>query len=85
MGVHPFVGTRLSLILGQTVAFLQFANELISFSGDRIQIVVGQFTPQPYRPEWLDPGVSDEELSRREAEGGGRPLADILRDLAAMP
>lgn len=29
----------------------------------------------------LDPGVTDEELRRRERAGGGRPLFDILRDL----
>jgi hypothetical protein len=29
----------------------------------------------------LEPQVSEEELCRREQKGGGRKLADILRDL----
>lgn len=29
----------------------------------------------------LDPDISKEELDARFAAGGGRPLADILRDL----
>jgi hypothetical protein len=29
----------------------------------------------------LEPQISEEELQRREAKGGGRKLADILRDL----
>ena len=47
--------------------------------------VLGYFTPSEDKDERyiLDPGISDEELERRFAEGGGRPLADILRDLEA--
>jgi len=29
----------------------------------------------------LDPQISEEELTRREKEGGGRPLSEILSDL----
>lgn len=43
--------------------------------------VLGYFTPAKEKRLNLDPGISDEEISRRLAEGGGRPLADILRDL----
>jgi hypothetical protein len=43
--------------------------------------VIGYFTPTKPAKLNLDPGVSEEELDRREARGGGRPLADILRDL----
>jgi hypothetical protein len=37
----------------------------------------------PARPARLkiEPQVDEEELRRREAKGGGRKLADILRDL----
>ena len=45
--------------------------------------VLGQFVRLPYPRHLIDPYVSEEELDRAEAEGGGRPLADILRDLAA--
>ena len=41
--------------------------------------VCGYITP--LRPSDLQPQISDEEIARREAAGGGRPLADILRDL----
>ena len=43
--------------------------------------VVGYFTPTGAKKYDLDPGISEEEMERREAAGGGRPLADILRDL----
>lgn len=41
----------------------------------------------PARPARLklDPQVSQEELQRREQKGGGRKLADILRDLEQRP
>jgi hypothetical protein len=32
--------------------------------------------------EGLEPSVDEGELHRREQAGGGRPLADILRDLS---
>jgi hypothetical protein len=42
----------------------------------------GRFTPLPGpRPDRRQPQVSDDELDRREQEGGGRPLADILAGL----
>lgn len=47
--------------------------------------VLGEFIRLPYDANLLDPGISVEELDRREAEGGGRPLSEILRDLAARP
>jgi hypothetical protein len=40
--------------------------------------VVGRFAPQNSSKE---PRISEEELARREAAGGGRPLADIMADL----
>jgi hypothetical protein len=44
--------------------------------------VLGYFTPaKEAKPFKLDPEISEEEIERRLAAGGGRPLADILRDL----
>lgn len=44
--------------------------------------LVGYFTPaDEMKTINLDPGISEEELDARFAAGGGRPLADILRDL----
>jgi hypothetical protein len=45
--------------------------------------VLGRFIPavDPSLYEMLDPGVSEEELDRREREGGGRSLREILADL----
>ena len=48
--------------------------ELLDESGKTL----GHFHPAPRR---LQPQVGDEELRRREQQGGGRPLADILADL----
>lgn len=45
--------------------------------------VLGYFTPAPPARLNLEPQISEEELQRREQEGGGRNLADILRDLEA--
>jgi hypothetical protein len=45
--------------------------------------ILGQFVPEEIDPELLEPQISEEELDRREREGGGRPLADILKDLEA--
>ena len=45
--------------------------------------VLGYFTPAADRSlyEGVDSPISEEELQRRLNEDGGRPLADILRDL----
>ena len=43
--------------------------------------VLGVYTPDPAAFDNLDPGISEDELSRREAEPGGRSLTDILTDL----
>ena len=43
--------------------------------------VLGYFTPTPPARLKLEPQISEEELLRREQKGGGRKLADILRDL----
>jgi hypothetical protein len=44
---------------------------------------LGCFTPEvdPIIYQHLSPTVSDEELTRRERQGGGRGLAEILGDL----
>ena len=42
--------------------------------------VLGLFTPA-VAPALLKPQISHEEIQKRLAQGGGRPLADILRDL----
>ena len=45
--------------------------------------VLGHFIPAADESRFspLDPQISEEELDRREREGGGRALADILADL----
>ncbi len=43
--------------------------------------LLGYFTPSKPKQYRLEPPGSPEELDRREAAGGGRPLKDILRDL----
>jgi hypothetical protein len=44
--------------------------------------VLGYFTPaKEVKPLKLDPGISEEEMDRREAAGGGRTWAEIRRDL----
>lgn len=43
--------------------------------------LLGYFTPAKQRQLRLEPPASEEELTRREAVGNGRALADILRDL----
>lgn len=44
---------------------------------------LGYFTPTVDRSlyEGVDSPIREDELQRRINEGGGRPLADILRDL----
>jgi hypothetical protein len=53
--------------------------ELYDESGN----LVGYFTPGIEKSlyESVEVPVSEEELRRREAKGGGRPLADIIADL----
>lgn len=43
--------------------------------------VLGYFSPAKPKTLRLDPPIGEDEIRRIEAEGGGRPLADILRDL----
>jgi hypothetical protein len=45
--------------------------------------VLGHFMPTLTRNEvfGIQPQISEEELNRRENEGGGRKLAEILADL----
>lgn len=43
--------------------------------------VLGYFTPAKSPKRQLEPPASVEELNRRFAAGGGRPLKDILADL----
>jgi hypothetical protein len=45
--------------------------------------VLGYFTPLSSRAPngAMEPTISEEELRRREQEGGGRTLAEILADL----
>lgn len=44
--------------------------------------VLAYLTPAEDRSIYdeLDPGISDEEISRRSAAGGGKPLSEILAD-----
>ena len=61
----------------------QQATERLQAVTDRVEVrdangrFLGLFTPFSA----LIPPMSREELDRRAAEPGGRPLADILRDL----
>ena len=43
--------------------------------------VLGYFSPAKTKRLKLQPPASDDELIRRFEAGGGRPLAEILRDL----
>jgi hypothetical protein len=45
--------------------------------------VLGRFSPTLDLSQYedLDPQISEEELRRREREGGGRTLAEIMADL----
>jgi hypothetical protein len=50
---------------------------------DEFGKVLGHFTPvfDPSQYEGIEPDSSEEELDRRQKEGGGRTLAEILADL----
>jgi hypothetical protein len=50
---------------------------------DERGILWGYYQPvvSPETVDQCECPVSEEELARREAEGGGRPLAEILREL----
>src|SRR5690606_30682622 len=43
--VGPFVDLAVRLIFGDAVAFLQLAGQLVTITGDLLQIVIGQFAP----------------------------------------
>jgi hypothetical protein len=45
--------------------------------------VIGRFVPiiDAARYVGREPDITEEELQRRERQGGGRPLAEIMRDL----
>jgi hypothetical protein len=63
--------------LRKTLAAADSPLEMCSSDGH----LLGYFTPAKERKLNLDPGITDEEAERRFAAGGGRPLAEILRDL----
>ncbi len=58
---------------------LQMVADLCDASGR----VLGRFVPVQ-QELILEPQISREELRRREAEGGGRSLAEILADLEKL-
>lgn len=71
------------VIPATVVAMLRSAGrtvELVSEDG----YPLGRFTPKFSPDEWdgLEPPISDAEIEARLSEGPGRPLADILADLA---
>jgi hypothetical protein len=43
--------------------------------------VLGHFYPLPKNRSPMEPRISEEELDRREREGGGRTLDEIMADL----
>lgn len=67
---------------GDAVAKLKVAPQICVVCDAEGQ-VIGHFVPAlvPQEGDQLEPPVNDEELERRERNGGGRPLADILADL----
>jgi hypothetical protein len=72
--------TSIIIATDQLKARLDWADGPIEFcaaDGKRF----GDFTPSKPKHYRLEPPGSEEELDRREAAGGGRPLKDILRDL----
>jgi hypothetical protein len=75
-----------SLILDQALIEKLKAVETSVAVRDASGNLVGFFHPAA-TPETVDQyecPVSDDELLRRAQESGGRPLADILRDLEAQ-
>lgn len=58
---------------------LQFRLELIDETGKTLAYLTPAVDPVLY--EGIEPPATEEELDRRSREGGGRPLAAILRGL----
>lgn len=69
------------VINAQTLAQLHHLNQPLQFV-DESGRPLGLFTPN-VDPSLLKPQLDDAEIKRRLSQGGGRPLADILRDLEA--
>jgi hypothetical protein len=65
-----------------TLERLRNAREPVELSDSTGQLL-GHFLPVFKRPlsARMEPAISEEELDRRQAAGGGRRLADILSDL----
>lgn len=65
-----------------TFAKLRDARQTLDLCDESGQ-VAGRFIPlmDPSKFADVEPEISEEELDRRERAGGGRPLADILKDL----
>ena len=59
----------------------------LSSAGDMVVLcdsagrVLGHFFPLPKDRSRMEPQVSEEELDRRQREGGGRTLDEIMADL----
>jgi hypothetical protein len=68
------------IVLDQcTRAQLHDLRETLQFV-DETGRLLGVFTPS-VDPTLLEPRISKQEIQQRLNQGGGRPLADILRDL----
>lgn len=61
-----------------TLARLRSIRETVQLC-DESGLPLGNFTP--VLASNREPQISEEELTRRLQQGGGRPLADILADL----
>lgn len=61
---------------------LQFPTELQDESGRVLAYITPAVDPSEYAE--LESPLSEEELTRREKEGGGRPLSEILADLEKL-
>lgn len=61
-------------------ALAKFPRDEIVEICDESGRVVGRFRPAVYDDPAAQPQISDEEMDRRLAEGGGRSLAEIMTD-----
>ncbi|MGH7139852.1 MAG: hypothetical protein ACREHD_29285 [Pirellulales bacterium] len=61
-------------------ALAKFPEDEIVEICDESGRVVGRFRPAVYDDPAAQPQISDEEMERRFAEGGGRTLAEIMAD-----
>lgn len=72
-----------SIVVDEAISTqLRQTNHTIDVRDDK-GVLLGRFVPalDAETKARAQPGISEEELDRRQRAGGGRPLADILADL----